>query len=47
MCLTLEGLKLEAKLKEVVKLYFEGYSVRQAIEVVRNETIQASTRSTR
>jgi hypothetical protein len=38
---------MEEKLQEVAKLYFGGCNIKEAIEVVRNESIQASGVSTR
>jgi hypothetical protein len=37
----------EFKVQRVVKLYFEGYSVKEALKVVRNEAIQTSRVSAR
>ena len=38
---------LDDKLDQIVNLYFKGYSVAKAIEVIRNEAIQTSSGSTR
>jgi hypothetical protein len=38
---------MEEKLQEIIRLYFSGYRVAEAIEVVKNEVIQASRGGTR
>ena len=38
---------LEEQLEKIVNLYFKGNTVVQAIEVIRNEAIQTSSRCTR
>ena len=41
----MEKVILEEKLQRIVKLYFQGCTVAEAIREVRNETIQAKKKN--